>query len=128
MSHAREISTLNKILTFAAVAEAGMGVALLAVPTLVGRLLLGAELTGVGITVARVTGIALIGLGVACWPGTALTGMLTYSALTTLYFAYLGLSGVVGILLWPAFIAHSGLSFLLAREWRNGQRRPENKT
>jgi hypothetical protein len=106
---------MNRILTVAAGAEAGMGVALLAVPQLVGRLLLGAELTGVGITVARVTGIALIGLGVACWPGTPLTGMLTYSTLTTLYFAYLGITGAVGILLWPAVVLHAVLTLLLAR-------------
>ena len=37
-------------------------------------------------TGARVTGIALIALGVACWPGrTALCGMLIYSAAVTLY-------------------------------------------
>jgi hypothetical protein len=38
------------------------------------------ELAGVATTVARVTGIALVALGVACWPGTPLLGMLTYSA------------------------------------------------
>ncbi len=108
---------MKKVLSVAAVAEAGMGLALLAVPSLVGRLLLGSELTGIGIAVARVTGMALIGLGVACWPGTPVTGMLTYSALTTLYFGYLGVSGVAGILLWPAFAAHVVLSVLLARAW-----------
>ncbi len=119
---------MNKLLTVAAVAEASMGMALLAVPLLVGRLLLGAELTGIGITVARVTGIALIGLGVACWPGTPLTGMLTYSALTTLYFGYLGVSGVVGILLWPAVVAHAGLSVLLVRAWLKKQSPSAAKT
>ena len=115
---------MKKLLTVAAVAEAAMGVALLVIPPLVGRLLLGAELTGIAITVARVTGIALIGLAVACWPGTPLTGMLTCSTLTTFYFFYLGLSGVVGILLWPAIVAHAGLAILLARAWWNGQRLP----
>lgn len=119
---------MKKLLNVAAVAEASMGVALLAVPPLVGRLLLGAELTGISLIVARVTGIALIGLAVACWPGTPMTGMLTYSALTTIYFAYLGVSGVVGILLWPAVAAHAGLSILLFRAWWNGQRQPEART
>jgi|SRR5271166_2006978 len=119
---------MKKLLNAAALAEGAMGVALLVVPVLVVRLLLGAEPTGIGITVARVTGIALIGLAVACWPGTPMTGMLTYSALTTLYFAYLGISGVVGILLWPAVAAHAGLSVLLARAWWNGQRQPEART
>jgi hypothetical protein len=44
------------------VAEGATGVALLIAPSLVGRLLLGAELAGASIPVARVTGIALIAL------------------------------------------------------------------
>jgi hypothetical protein len=51
---------MKKVLTFAAVGEAATGLALLMVPSLVGQLLFGEELTGVAIPVARVTGIALI--------------------------------------------------------------------
>jgi hypothetical protein len=106
-------------LTFAAIAEAATGLALLIIPSLVGRLLLGAELTGVSIPVARMLGIALIALGVACWPGcTALCGMLTYSALATAFLAYLGIRGHwVGPLLWPAVTLHVVLTLLLARSW-----------
>ena len=50
------------MLIFAAVAEAATGLALLIVPSLVGQLLLGEELTGIAIPVARVAGIALIAL------------------------------------------------------------------
>jgi hypothetical protein len=63
---------MKNVLTFAAVAEAATGTALLIVPSPVGRLLFGAKLTDVAVPVARVTGIALIGLGVACWPGLPL--------------------------------------------------------
>jgi hypothetical protein len=99
-----------------AVAEVATGAALLVVPSLVGRLLFGAELTGVAIPVARVTGIALIALGVACWPGTPLVGMLIYSAAVTLYLAYVGFAGgLTGILLWPAVILHAILTALLTR-------------
>jgi hypothetical protein len=76
---------MKNALTFAAVAEAATGLALLIAPSLVVQLLLGEQLTGVAIPVARVAGIALIGLGIACWPGPPLVGMLTYSALVTLY-------------------------------------------
>ena len=109
---------MRKVLTFAAVFEAVTGLALLIVPSLVGRLLLGAELTD-AIPVARVAGIALIALGVCCWPGsTAFCGMLTYSALATLYLLCLGIRGVwVGPLLWPAVVIHALLTALLAREW-----------
>jgi hypothetical protein len=108
-----------KLLALAAVAEAATGLALLIVPSLVGQLLLGAELTGVSIPVARVTGIALTALGVACWPGgTALCGMLVYNALATAFFAYLGIRGHwVGLLLWPAAGLHAVMTILLGRAW-----------
>ena len=72
---------------------------------------------------ARVLGIALIALGVACWPGrTALCGMLTYSAAVTLYLAYVGFAGRFGgILLWPAVVLHAILTALLARASRSGE-------
>jgi hypothetical protein len=109
---------MKRVLVFAAVSEAATGMALMIVPSLVGRLLLGAELTGIAMTVARVTGIALIALGVACWPGTPLVGMLTYSVAVTLYLAYVGFAGgLTGILLWPAVAIHAILTLLLARAW-----------
>ena len=54
---------MKRFLTLTAIIEAATGLALLVVPSLVGRLLFGAELTGVAIPVARVLGIALIALG-----------------------------------------------------------------
>ena len=102
------------VLILATAGEAATGAALLIVPSLVGRLLLGEELAGVAVAVARVAGIALIALAVACLPGKALIGMLTYSAAVTLYLAYLGLVGVfAGILLWPAVVVHAILTALL---------------
>ena len=109
---------MRKLLPLAAVVEVATGVALLVVPLLVGRLLLGAELAGVSIPVARVAGIALIALGVGCWPGPGMVGMLIYGVLTTLYLLYLGIRGEwVGPLLWPAVVVHAVLTVLLAREW-----------
>jgi hypothetical protein len=53
-------------------------------------------------------------LGIACWPGPPLLGMLTYSAMVTLYLAYLGFAGgLTGVLLWPAVILHAILTALL---------------
>jgi hypothetical protein len=100
----------------AAVGEGATGLALVIVPSLVGRVLLGEELTGVAIPVARVAGIALTALSIACWPGTPLIGMLTYSAGVTLYLAYVGIAGGLrGVLLWPAVLLHVILTALLAR-------------
>jgi hypothetical protein len=117
----------NRLLAVAALGEVATGMALLIVPSLVVRLLLGAELTGVSIPVARVLGIALIALGVCCWPGsTALCGMLTYSTLVTLYLGYVGLAGgFTGILLWPAVVLHAVLTLLLARAWFKPQENGE---
>jgi hypothetical protein len=110
-----EIGAMKKVLIFASVGEEATGLALLFVPALVGQLLLGEELTGVAIPVARVAGIALIALGVACWPGTPLVGMLAYSAAVTLYLAYVGFAGgLTGVLLWPAVVVHAILTALLA--------------
>jgi hypothetical protein len=107
---------MKRVLVLAAVSEAATGAALLIVPSLVGQLLFGAELAGIAMIVARVTGIALIALGVACWPGTPLVGMLTYSAAVTLYLAYVGFAGgLTGILLWPAVVLHAILTALLIR-------------
>jgi hypothetical protein len=108
---------MKTLLTMAAVGELATGFALLVAPSIVGRLLLGAELTGVAIPVARVLGIALIALGVACWPGrTALCGMLTYSMLATAFLACLGVRGEwVGPLLWPAVVLHAVMAILLGR-------------
>lgn len=108
---------MRKVLIFTAVAEAATGLALLIAPSLVGQLLLGEQLTGIAIPVARVAGIALVALGVACWPGPPLLGVLIYSAAATLYLAYLGLAGLAGMLLWPAVALHLLLSILLGRAW-----------
>jgi hypothetical protein len=117
-SDGARLTDMKKALIFAAVAEAATGLALLIVPSLVGHLLLGEDLTGIAVPVARVAGIALIGLGVACWPGPPLVGMLTYSALVALYLAYLGFAvGLTGILLWPAVALHAILSVFLGRLW-----------
>lgn len=113
---------MNRLLSFAAIAEVLTGVALMATPSIVGRLLVGAEISGATVPVARVAGIALVALGVACFPGgeagRGLSGMLTYSLLATFYLVYLGLGGEwVGSLLWPAAAIHAALTFLLAIAW-----------
>jgi hypothetical protein len=123
---------MKKLLIFTGVAEAATGLALMVVPSLVGRLLLGAELAGVAVVVARVTGIALLALGVGCWPGTPPCGMLTYSALATAYLAYLAIGGEwAGPLLWPVVGLHAILTVLLGRAWlirpKNGGQQDQAK-
>jgi hypothetical protein len=110
---------MKGLLAVAAVAEAATGLALLVLPSMVGELLLGAQLTGEGAALARLAGIALTGLALACWPGPPRLGMLVYSTAVAAWLAYLGLSGAArGTLLWPAVGLHLILSALLARKWR----------
>ncbi len=95
-----------------------MGLALLVYPRIVIQLLFGAEIAGAGMPVSRVAGMALIGLGVACWPnGSArqpLYGMLTYGTLAMLYLVSVGVRGEgVGLLLWPAAVVHAIIVILL---------------
>lgn len=109
---------MKKTLIFVAIAEAATGVALLVAPSPVGQLLLGSTLTGSAVPVARVAGIALIALGIACWPGLSLAGMLFYSTAVAVYLAYVGIIvGFTGLLLWPAVVLHAILSGSLLRVW-----------
>jgi hypothetical protein len=88
---------MKMVLLLAALAEGATGTALLAVPSIVLQLLFGVEVAGAGEVTGRIAGIALIGLGVACWPnGTtrpAFRGMLTYSLLAMLFLVYVGVRG-----------------------------------
>jgi hypothetical protein len=110
---------MRTLLALTAASEGVTGLAEAIAPLLVGRLLLGAEPSGAGLAMSRVAGIALLGLGLACWPArdaradqtSALRAMSTYNVLATLYLFALGVGGdSVGPLLWPAAVAHAVLS------------------
>ena len=123
---------MRNVLAFAAAAEAITGLLLLLSPSIVVRLLFGAEITGAAIVVSRIAGVSLVALGLACWPGVRsreLFGMLIYSSFVALYFIGLGVAGeCVGKLLWPAAAVHVILTIFLAREWAKEQRTPAPKT
>ena len=112
----------RKTLVFAAVVEIGTGLVLMLDPAIVARLLLGVELSGVGPVLGRCFGIALLALGLACWPSRqraeggspAFRAMLTYNALIALYLTYLGTVGrMAALLLWPAVALHAVVALLL---------------
>jgi len=112
----------NSVLAVAAAGEVLTGLVLLVYPSIVIKLLFGADIADIGVVISRFAGVALISLGVACWPcgsiSQALYGMLTYSSLATLGLLFLALSGKWhGSLLWPAVLLHAVLTLLLARAW-----------
>ncbi len=111
-----------KALAFSTVAEGATGVALLVAPSLVGQLLLGSELPEVASLIARCFGIALVALGLACWPRErssapppqALRAMVVYNVLIAGLLAYAGTAGGLGgVLLWPAVAVHALVGVLL---------------
>jgi hypothetical protein len=110
------------VVKLSATIEVATGAALIAVPGLVAHVLLGAGLSDSGIAVARLAGIALLCLGLACWPGAddasdaAIRALFAYNLLAAVYLAYLRVgAGFVSYLLWPACALHFILGLLLAR-------------
>jgi len=119
---------LRTLLAFAAVVEIGTGLLLLIAPDRVVTLLLGAGTPGDAALLGRFLGIALLALGVACWPSRkhvkdgspAFRGMLIYNAAVALYLASVGAFGQAGgVLLWPAVVLHAVVTYLLIRTSRD---------
>jgi hypothetical protein len=121
---------MRTVLIFVALGEIATRLALVIAPSLVGQLLLGEALSGIAVPVARVAGIALIALGIACWPTRPpYVAMLTYSIGVALYLAYLGLwGGLRGLLLWPAVALHIVLSVLLIAAASRGKQAPRSNS
>jgi hypothetical protein len=104
-----------------AVAEAAVGLALLTSPSLVTALMLGSALeAGVAVAIARVAGIALVALGVACWlarsDGQTRAARSLVSALLFYNVAICGLliyealrAKLSGIALWPTVLLHMAM-------------------
>lgn len=112
------LTAMKKLHTVTAVIEAGTGLTLLAVPSLVVTLLLGSPLDSpVAVMLGRVTGAALLALGLACWlarkdqssPATLglVTAILVYNGSVAVLLAYAGTAlGMSGRALWPAVVLH----------------------
>jgi hypothetical protein len=115
------LNMMKRFLTLTAIIEAATGLALLAVPAIVVRLLLGAEISGASIPLGRVAGAALLALGVACWLArddtqsrTArglVVAMLMYNIAATAILAFAGIGlGLHGVALWPAVVLHAAMA------------------
>ena len=112
---------MKHLLTATAVIEVGTGLALLIAPVVTAHLLLGAEISGATIPIARVTAAALLGLGVACWFARIdahsraarglLAAVLVYDLGAVLV---LGAAGIqlptAGINLWLAVALHTAMA------------------
>jgi hypothetical protein len=113
---------MKSLLIVTAAAETATGLALLGMPSLVVSLLLGGSLdTPAALVVARMTGAALLSLGVACWlarndeKSRAAVGVvkaiLLYNIAAVSVLAFAGIvAGLSGVGLWPAVLLHAALA------------------
>lgn len=69
--NATSLNTQRKLLAFATVMEAGTGLFLMIDTAIVVNLLFGLEASGAATQLGRCFGIALLALGLACWPRPA---------------------------------------------------------
>ena len=125
---------MTRLLKLTAIIEAGTGLALIAVPATIVRLLLGAEISGASIPLGRVAGAALLALGIACWLArddsqsrTArglVVAMLMYNIPATAILAFAGIGfGLHGVALWPAVVLHAAMAVWCVACLRRG---PQN--
>ena len=126
------------LLIVTAFTEVGTGLALLVVPSVPLALLLGVSATvPEALLIGRVTGAALLAIGVASWlargdrQGPAqlgvLTGVLIYDGAAAALLAYAGLVlSMAGALLWPAVVIHTALAVWCLACLRSGPRAAVN--
>ena len=124
-------SMLRKILASASVVEVATGLALLIDPRFVVALLVGPNAPVEEIPMGRLPGIAILALGLACWPSPrhaesgspAFRAMLVYNVLIALFLVYLFKVGHLGgVLLWPGVALHAIVALLLVWTWRAERR------
>ena len=115
-----DLNMMKCFLKLTAILKAATGLALIAAPAIVVRLLLGAEISGASIPLGRVAGAALLALGVACWLARddtqsratrgLVVAMLMYNLVATAVLAFAGIGlGLHGVVLWPAVVLHAAM-------------------
>lgn len=121
---------MGKLLATTAVLEGATGLGILALPSAVASFILGSPLdTAVAFALARIAGVAILALGVACWlaphgelspSARGLVGAMgLYNAGVIAVLVYEAVSvGVAGIALWPTVLAHAAMGVWCIRSFR----------
>ena len=114
---------MKRVLAVTAVLEAATGLGILALPSVGSSLILGARLDSIATLVfARVAGVALLALGVACWLARhdegsraargVVGGMALYNVGVMALLAHAALVwGASGIALWPLVVGHAVMAY-----------------
>jgi hypothetical protein len=125
---------MSRLLKLTALIEAATGLGLIAVPSIIVRLLLGSPLgTSAAAMLGRVAGAALLALGVACWLARddiqsratrgLVAAMLIYNLVATAVLAFAGIGlGLYGVALWPAVVLHAAMAVWCVACLRRGPR------
>ncbi len=114
--------TSKVLLAVASTLEALTGLGLIIAPTMI-KFLLGTDISGATITIARMVGFGLLLLGIVCWPRVGpivprLRVMLIYNVLVAAYLGYLRFGAEsVGRLLLPPLAVHAVLAVLFIGVW-----------
>lgn len=116
---------VSKLILASAGIELVTGIILILAPSFLGKLLFGIEFPDIARGVARLAGIALAALAIACWPprqgtatntGAAIRALLTYNFLAAIYLCYWRLAyHSEGPLLWWAVALHAAFTALFLR-------------
>jgi hypothetical protein len=113
---------MKLLLIVSAAFEAGVGIGLLLVPSVVAQVLLGAPVDAPAAhAVARIAGTALIALALACWLAASdaqsceargvVSAMVIYNLGAALVLGASGItSHLAGVGLWPAVILHTAMT------------------
>jgi hypothetical protein len=111
--------TMKLLLAAMAILEGSTGIALLLIPAGAVSMLLGAPLdTPASLVVGRITGGALVALGLSCWGARRdehnpaangiVSAMLLYNTTAVAVLAHAGLGWrLMGVGLWPAVVLHA---------------------
>ena len=114
---------MKMLFTVTAALEAGTGFLLVGLPSILISLLLGTPLnTPAGLTVARIAGVALLALGIACWQARSdsqsiaakglVSAMMIYNGAVSAILMYAGLGLELSTsVLWIVVLIHTAMFF-----------------
>ena len=122
MTQTQKATWHRTVLAVAAWVEILVGCSFILVPETQSQFVFGVTVEGAGIHFARFSGVALIGLGIACLPSkfsdsnsVAVRSLFLFNIAATIFFALVGVAATSrGVLLWPVVILHAVIAAALA--------------